>query len=277
MNADDIRRAQHDSWNKFSPGWRKWDAQTMAFLAPQRDVMVEHLRPHATATVLDIAAGTGEPGLSLARRAAGGRVVMTDLSEGMLGVARDKAAVAGVGNVEFRTADACNLPFADASFDFVSCRLGFMFFPDMAQAAAEMMRVLRPGGRFATTVWRGPEANYWVTCMQQNIKKHIEVPPPEPGAPGMFRCAAPGLVAGLFRAAGAGEAKEVAVPSKLACGSAEGYWSMITEISAPFVAALASASPATVANVRAGVLADMHARHPDGIIDACATAILGVK
>ncbi|MCA8966108.1 MAG: methyltransferase domain-containing protein [Planctomycetes bacterium] len=277
MNLDEIRAAQEASWNRFSPGWRKWDHVTMEFLAPHGEAILAHLRPQGAITVLDVAAGTGEPGLSIARRLDGGRVVLTDLADGMLQVAKDKVATHGVTNVEFHHADACELPFADATFDAVSCRLGFMFFPDMAKAAAEMTRVLKPGGRFATTVWGPPDANFWVTCMMQNIGRHIAVPPPEPGAPGMFRCAPEGLVADLLRAAGLRDVVESEVPCRLKCSSPEGYWQMMTEVAAPFVAALRSADADTVARVRADVIAAVGARHADGTIDARGRAIVGVR
>ncbi|MBL8730273.1 MAG: methyltransferase domain-containing protein [Planctomycetes bacterium] len=277
MPANDIRAAQEASWNKFSPGWRKWDAITMEWLAPHGDSIVDHLRPAAADHVLDVAAGTGEPGLTIARRLGAGRVVLTDLAEGMLRVAKDKATDAGLTNVEFRHVDACELPFADATFDAVSCRLGFMFFPDMQLAAKEMVRVLKPGGRLATTVWGAPEANFWVTCMMQGIQRHIDLPAPPPGAPGMFRCAPPGLIASLFVAAGLTGVRESDVPSKLRCGSALGYWRMMTEIAAPFVAALGTADAATVDRVRADVIAALHARHPDGAIDSLGRVIVGVK
>jgi SAM-dependent methyltransferase len=273
----EVSTAQQASWNKFSPGWKKWDAHTMAFLAPHGNAIIDHLRPTGAQVVLDIAAGTGEPGLSLARMLSGGRVVLTDLADGMLQVAREKAAAAGVANVEFQIADACELPFEDESFDAVSCRLGFMFFPDMELAAREMVRVLKPGGRLATTVWSGPERNYWVTCMMQNIKRHIDMPAPTPGAPGMFRCAEPGLISGLFAAAGLAKVAEAEIPCKLDCESAQGYWDMMTEIAAPFVAALSQADEATFAKVKADVLASMHQRHPEGSIDACGMLVVGVK
>ena len=222
----------------------------MAFLAPHGEAIIDHLQPTGAQVVLDIAAGTGEPGLSLARMLSGGRVVLTDLADGMLQVAREKAAAAGAANVEFRIADACELPFEDESFDAVSCRLGFMFFPDMELAAREMVRVLKPGGRLATTVWSGPERNYWVTCMMQNIKRHIDMPAPAPGAPGMFRCAEPGLIS----PAGSPSPRPVL-----------GY---DDRIAAPFSrASLRRLSP----------LASMHQRHPEGSIDACGMLVVGVK
>jgi SAM-dependent methyltransferase len=275
--TNEVSNAQRASWNKFSPGWKKWDALFMAFLAPHGEAIINHLEPAGSQRVLDIAAGTGEPGLSIARMLSGGKVMLTDLAEGMLQVAREKASAAGVTNVEFDVVDACDLPYDDGSFDAVSCRLGYMFFPDMGLATREMVRVLKPGGRIAATFWGAPEKNYWVTCMMQNIKKHMDVPTPPSGAPGMFRCSQPGLLAGLFTAEGLKDVGEVEVPCTLACGSAEGYWDVMTEVAAPFVAVLSTADEATVAAVKRDVVASMHERHPDGSIDACGVVVAGVK
>lgn len=275
--APDISTAQRASWNKFSPGWRKWDALTMAMLKPTGDAIMDHLGATGTSVVLDIAAGTGEPGLSIAKHLHGGKVIITDLAERMLEVAKEKAAAEGIANVEFREADAHALPFDDGSFDELSCRMGFMFFPDMQQAAHEMARVLKPGGRIATSVWAGPEKNFWVTCMMQNIKKHIELPAPEPGAPGMFRCSQPGLIADLFRKAGLQEVTESEVPCTVGVSGPEEYWNMMTEVAAPFVAALSTADADTVAKVKADVIASMTERYPKGNIDGCAIVITAVK
>jgi ubiquinone/menaquinone biosynthesis C-methylase UbiE len=186
----DISTAQRASWNKFSAGWRKWDALTMDMLRPHGEAIMDHLGASGASHVLDIAGGTGQPGLSIAQHLTdGGKVFITDLSANMLQVAKEKADAMQAKHVEFREADASELPFADNSMDAVSCRHGFMFFPDLQQAANEMARVLKPGGRIAVAVWAAPEKNYWVTGMMQQIKKHIEVPPPPPDAPGMFRCA----------------------------------------------------------------------------------------
>ena len=276
--TNDISSAQKASWNKFSTGWKKWDAHTMAFLGPHGEAIMDHLGASGECQVLDIAAGTGEPGLSIAKHLHGsGRVHITDLSESMLQVAVEKAARAGATHVEFREADANALPFADSSMDAISCRHGFMFFPDMQQAANEMARVLKPGGSIAAAVWAGPEKNYWVTCMMQNIKKHIELPPPQAGAPGMFRCAEPGLMAGIFNAAKLKEVQQREVLCTLGVGDAEEYWSMMTEVAAPFVAALSSADADTVARVKADVIADMSARYPKGNIDGSAFVVTGKK
>ena len=94
---------------------------------------------------LDVAMAAGHTALALA--AAGASVVGVDLTPEMLGVARRLAAERGLTEVEFRLGDAEALPLADASFDRVTCRIALHHFPNPGQAAREMARVLKPGGR----------------------------------------------------------------------------------------------------------------------------------
>lgn len=109
--------------------------------------------------VLDLAAGAGEPALSIARRVGPeGRVVATDLVEEMLEGARRRATAARLANIRFQQADMEHLPFAEATFDRVACRFGLMFTSDPDRALAEARRVLKPGGRAGYLVW-GPRAD----------------------------------------------------------------------------------------------------------------------
>lgn len=269
MNTEltEIRDAQKASWEKFSPGWKKWDEITMNFLVPYGDEIIRLLKPEGSDKVLDIAAGTGEPGLSIAPMIPEGKVIVTDLSEGMLDVANEKASALGLNNLETQVADACELPFENNTFDGVSCRFGLMFVPDMQLAVQEMARVVKPGGRIATTVWAGPENNFWITCMMQNISQHIDMPKPPEGAPGMFRCAQPGLIASMFEHAGLKNISENEASGNMEAGSAQQYWDFMTEVAAPFVAALSEADEETVEKVRLGVIQSMDERYPDSIID----------
>lgn len=70
----------------------------------------------------------------------------------MLVVARENAVRRGIANIEIVACDVSELPFSDNTFNALSCRFGFMFFSDMQMAAKEMVRVLKPGGRLATSV-----------------------------------------------------------------------------------------------------------------------------
>ena len=105
--------------------------------------------------VLDVAAGYGEPALTAARKAGpGGRVVATDISAEMLGFGRERAAAAGLGNVEFVESDASSLDFPPASFDAAVSRWGIIFEPDAEAAAGRIRGFLKPGARMAIAVMR---------------------------------------------------------------------------------------------------------------------------
>lgn len=274
----DIREQQKQSWNKFSPGWKKWDDMTMEFLQPMGDEIIKRLNPSGNVQVLDIAAGTGEPGLTIATMLDGGKVVITDLAEDMLVIAKENASKRGIKNVEFVACDVCELPFDDNSFDLISCRMGFMFFPDMQLAANEMMRVLKPGGKLATSFWNVPEKNFWVTAIMGTINRNMELPPPPPGAPGMFRCSKPGLIQELFEKAGLKNIAEKEVQSKMKSGTVETYWAMMTEIGAPIVAALSKADEPMKEKIKKETFEQVKQRYPGEVdIDTSALVLSGEK
>jgi ubiquinone/menaquinone biosynthesis C-methylase UbiE len=275
----EIREQQKQSWNKFSAGWRKWDELTMDFLKPIGLEIIRFIEPSGKDLVLDIAGGTGEPGLSIASMLNGGKVIITDLAEDMLAVTRDNAARRGISNIETNACDVCELPYPDNSFDSISCRFGFMFFPDMQLAANEMYRVLKPGGRVATSVWNVPDKNFWVTATMGTIMKNMELPPPAPDVPGMFRCAKPGRMKELFDQAGFKNYHEKEVTTKLRAGTVERYWSMMTEVGAPIVAALSKADDAMREKIRREVFDLIKQRYPEDnlAIDASAIVITAEK
>ena len=272
LNA--ISEQQKQSWNKFSGGWKKWDELTMDFMAPVRNAMIAAIHPAGADVVLDIAAGTGEPGLTIAQMLDTGKVVITDLAEDMLTVAKENAAKRNITNVEVLACDVSSIPFPDNYFDAISCRYGFMFFPDMQLAANEMFRVLKPGGRITTAVWDIVDKNFWVTAIMGVINKNLQSTPPPPGAPGMFRCSAPGLMKGIFENAGFANVQEQHVASALNAGTLERYWEMMTEVAAPVVGALSKADIATQEKIKAEVFEAVSQRYPEGNISIAAGSIL---
>ena len=274
-----IRDQQKASWNKFSGGWKKWDDLTMDFLKPMGDEIIRMIKPQNGEFILDIAAGTGEPGLTIATMMDGGRVIITDLSEDMLAIARDNAKQKGINNIETIACDVCELPFADNSFDAISCRFGFMFFPNMLLAAKEMVRVLKPGGRLATSVWNVPEKNFWVTAIMTTVKENMQLPAPPTGAPGMFRCATVGFMTDLFLQAGLKNISQKEIAGRLKCKTTDVYWNMMKEIGAPIVAALSQADKEIKKKIKTEVFEKVNQKYPDGevIIEAGALVIYGEK
>ena len=201
-SAEEIRERQRVTWAGLSVSWEKWDAIITDQLAPVGDAMIESLGITDHQQHLDIAAGTGEPGVSIARLAPSGRVVLTDLVAEMLDVAVRRARAKGITNVEAMVCSADDLPFDPATFDSVSVRFGYMFFPDLAKATAEFVRVLRPGGRLCSSVWVRPDDNPWTSIAMEAIATEVELAPPDRDGPNMFRCAQEGSVRALYESAG---------------------------------------------------------------------------
>ena len=279
QRLEQIRDQQRESWNRFSAGWKKWDGLFMEFLKPTGDEIIGLLSPKSNDVVLDIAAGTGEPGLTIATKLKTGKVIITDLSEDMLAIARENAAYREINNIETRICDVSELPFANKTFDAISCRFGFMFFPDMLLAAKEMVRVLKPGGRIAASVWNVPEKNFWITAIMGTVNRNMELPSLPQGAPGMFRCAKEGLISGLFMQAGLRNVSVKEVRGKLNCKTADVYWNVMTEVGAPIVAALSKADDVLKEKIKNEVIETVNLKYPDGNvqIESSALVVYGQK
>ncbi|MEO6082288.1 MAG: class I SAM-dependent methyltransferase [Umezawaea sp.] len=228
---------------------------------------------------LDIASGTGEPGLSIARLAPKGRVVLTDLVAEMLGIAARRAKAQGVANIETTVCSADELPFDDATFDSVSVRFGYMFFPDVARATAEFARVLKPGGRLCSSVWVKPEENPWTTIAMRAIATEVVVAPPDQDSPTMFRCAAPGYVSALYEGVGLRDVAEWDVHVELVTESPEQYWEMISEHVSLAVAALQQVDEPARDRIRARAIADVSAFETNGEVrvPGVARCVVGTK
>lgn len=132
--------------------------------------LCEALDIRSNQKVLDVAAGNGNVSLAAARRWCD--VTATDYVPALLDRARARAAADGL-EMEFREADAEALPFEDATFDVVVSTFGVMFTPDQDRAAAELIRVCRPGGKIGLANWT-PEG--FIGQLFRTMGKHL--PPP---------------------------------------------------------------------------------------------------
>jgi ubiquinone/menaquinone biosynthesis C-methylase UbiE len=278
-HLEQIRDQQRDTWDRFSAGWKKWDGMVLSWLAPFGEAMIRQARLREDSNVLDIAAGTGEPGLTAAALVPRGHVTLTDLAEHMLAVATENAARRGLGNVETRVCDASALPFADASFDAVLCRFGYMFFPDVSAATREFARVAKPGARICAAVWGEPQKNPWATTMMGTIARHVTMPAPPPGSPGLFRCATAGFMRAVFTESGLRDVSEEEVSADMDHDTPERYWEFMNDIAAPVVAGLAKADELTRERIRVEVLDLARRSLSNGAVRmrSTATVIVGTR
>lgn len=128
-------------------------------------------------TVLETAAGTGIATRHLRNALPNDvRIVVTDLNEPMLEFAKRKFA--SHPNIEFQSADATQLAFADDSFDAVVCQFSLMFFPDKPAAIREAARVLRPGGTFAFSLWDSYAHNHLIRTVNDTLSSLFPKNPP---------------------------------------------------------------------------------------------------
>ncbi len=109
--------------------------------------VVELVKPEKHWHALDIATAAGHTALAFAPHVA--HVIASDITDEMLAEAQKLTSARGIGNVTTAKADAEALPFADASFDLVTCRIAAHHFPDVPRFVRETWRVLKPGGTFA--------------------------------------------------------------------------------------------------------------------------------
>jgi ubiquinone/menaquinone biosynthesis C-methylase UbiE len=136
--------------------------------------LCEALDLRAGQKVLDVAAGNGNASLAAARRWC--EVTATDYVPALLERARERAAAERLA-LELREADAEALPFTDGGFDVVLSTFGVMFTPDQERAAAELVRVCRPGGKIGLANWT-PDG--FIGELFKTIGRHV---PPPPGLP----------------------------------------------------------------------------------------------
>jgi ubiquinone/menaquinone biosynthesis C-methylase UbiE len=142
----------------------KWKAKSAAMGRDVTQALVEYAQPEPGMKVLDLASGTGEPGISIASFIGPhGHITLLDLSSDLLQIAEERALARGLANFSLREHDANQLPFPDRSFDLITSRFGVMFFGE--QALREAFRVLKPGARACFLAWGPFEQPYWSATM----------------------------------------------------------------------------------------------------------------
>ena len=239
-----VIETQRQDWNRVAPGWEKWDHILDENMTCLNHRLVADARLRPGLHVLDLGSGTGYPSL-LAAQAVGpaGRVIGIDLADHMSAAGERKAKKLGLANVEFRTGDVTRLPFESGSFDAVISRFCLMFLPEIAKGLAEVSRVLKAGGYLAAAVWSAPAGNPFLQIPIDTIKRFIELPPPDPEAPGIFRLAKPGDLAGFAKDAGLIFVGEEEFTAEVRFSSARDYYDSLIDMAAPIQNLFAKLSP----------------------------------
>jgi ubiquinone/menaquinone biosynthesis C-methylase UbiE len=236
--TSDTLRQWHDS----APYWAKHRATIRTMFAPLTQALIEDTQIQKSQSVLDVAAGPGEPSLTIAKTVGeSGSVVCTDAVAEMIEAAESEARALGLTNITFHQCPAESLPFTDNSFDRVVSRLGAMFFPD--EAFREILRVTKRGGRVGFVVWDKSELNPFSYLITNVMSQYTEDAPVESSVPGAFRFAEEGKLAAMLKDAGAIDDRERVFKFHIAAPiSPEEFWQMRSGTSETLRAKLATLS-----------------------------------
>jgi SAM-dependent methyltransferase len=223
--AEEYRRRSTLNWETAAAGWEAQRDRMARMGRPITEWLVGHLDLAPGQTVLELASGPGDVGLAVAAALGdGGRVIMSDRSHAMVAAAGRAAAAAGVGNAEVRHLDAESLDLGDGSVDRVVCRFAYMLIPDRAAAFAETRRVLTSSGKLAFAVWASADRNAWATTLWDALEGHTDLPPAQPGGPGMFSLGEPATVAAAVEAAGFSVRAVEHIPVEWSYPDYDAYW-----------------------------------------------------
>jgi ubiquinone/menaquinone biosynthesis C-methylase UbiE len=213
----------------------KWKTKSAVMGTAVTQALVEYSRPLPGMRALDLASGTGEPGISLAQRVGPqGSVTAVDQSSELLDIAAQRARDKKLLNFMTQQADAHHLPFDGQTFDLATCRFGVMFFNDAQGALAELRRVLESGARACFAAWGPMNQPYWQTTIKI-VHQHVGGPMLAPGGSDPFRFSAAGSLSEVLSDAGFREVEESTQNLPWTWpGDAEEVFEYFCAVSAPF-------------------------------------------
>jgi SAM-dependent methyltransferase len=220
-------------WGESAFYWEKHRETIQKMFAPITHAMIEATCLAPNQFVLDVAGGTGEPSLTIAREfGALVSIASTDPVTEMVIAARRESRRRGLTNVTFCQCAGEQLPFKSGRFDRTICRLGVMFLPDTQEGLHEILRVTRPEGRVTFAVWHSREANPIFHIATDCLARYVPSPPEDPCSPDPFRFAGLGVLASLLRQAGAEEVTERLFQFSIEAPlSIDQFWTVRSEMS----------------------------------------------
>jgi SAM-dependent methyltransferase len=191
-------------WQQAAEAWYRWSPTLEEWLHPVTEAMIELAGIKEGDKVLEVAAGAGEPAVTIAKRVGpGGSVLATDISSNILEFAAKRAKDEGVSNLQTRVLDGESLSeLPERSFDAATSRLGLIWFPDRVGALKQIHRALREGARVATAGITSPAENPFSAITMRIIGMRAHLPPPKPGDPGPYSLGSETVMHDSLQAAG---------------------------------------------------------------------------
>jgi SAM-dependent methyltransferase len=266
IDLDTYREQSLETWGEMAPGWEARHEWMMGITHSVNDRLLDMADPQPGQTILDIAAGPGDLGLEAAERVGGeGRVVSTDFAPEMLDVARRNGEARGLTNVEYRVLDAESMDLDDDAVDGAVCRWGYMLMADPAAALEETRRVLRDGGPLTFAVWRTPDRNPWAAVPGMTLVQRGHMPPPEPGAPGIFGMGEPGRIRELVTGAGFGEPELEEIAFEFSYADSDDVWDSLISLAGPLARAVRELPDDELEATRTAIMGNLEPyRNEDG-------------
>ncbi len=239
IDPDAYREQSLATWTEMAAGWEERNQWMIDAAGSVNDWILDRGDPSPGQVVLDIAAGPGDLGFRAADRVgAEGRVISTDFAPEMVEVARRLGEARGLANVEYRILNAEQMDLPADSVDAALCRWGYMLMADPAAALGETRRVLVDGGPLAFAVWAAPERNPWAAVPAMTLVERGHLPPPEPGAPGIFAMADPDVIRRLVTAAGFADPTIEEIDFAFRYADFDDLWDTVVRLAGPLARAI---------------------------------------
>jgi len=194
MNVNEART----QWEKAAPGWAKWEDVISSGVGSATDKMLDMADITIGHRVLDLASGAGSQTLITAKRVGeNGHVVANDISSTMLQHVMENSAKKEISNITTQLGAVQELNITPNSFDAVICRFALMLFANPEIALSNVLRVLKPKGKFGVMVFAKPEQNQFFLKPMQILLSNAGKKPPV-GGPGLFSMGEPSTLEKVF-------------------------------------------------------------------------------